>query len=86
MPTAELVEHEEHREPTTPEELPPLAREILRVLTAANGLWMSGEEICREIGDQTDPSSGTWKRATKLLRRAGLIETSKTNGYRSAGP
>ena len=86
LPTAELVEHEEHREPTTPEELPPLASEILRVLTAANGLWMSGEEIAKSIDESVDHTGGYFKRMIRVLRRASLVESDNKQGYRAVGP
>lgn len=64
--------------------LPQVARDIFRVLTEANGLWMSGEEICRELDQPTDHRSGHFWKMTKLLRKHGLIESNRTEGYRVA--
>lgn len=51
-----------------------LAKEILDALQNAGGRWMSGEELCRVIGDHADYTSGTWRRAMKQLRDASLVD------------
>jgi predicted DNA-binding transcriptional regulator AlpA len=62
--------------------LPPLAEEILQVLTEAEGLWMVASEVAGQVGGDADSASGHWKRMVRLLRDDGLIETHKRNGIR----
>lgn len=62
--------------------LPPLAEEILQVLTEAEGRWMVGSEVAAQIGGDADNASGHWIKCVRLLREEGHIETHNRRGMR----
>lgn len=45
--------------------------------------WVSGEELAAKVDPDLDSRSGTFARAVKSLKDVGLIESSKTHGYRA---
>ena len=58
-----------------------VARDVLRVLEEA-GDWLIGAEVARRIDPEMDRDNGHFKEVIRHLREAGLIESSKQNGYR----
>lgn len=62
--------------------LDPLSWSILHAL-ADGSAWISGAELAESIGEDLDHRSGGFSRASRRLRDLGLIETSRTHGYRA---
>ena len=64
-----------------PPSLPKLARDMLQALQEGGG-WASAEELAGRIGGGADHTTGYWGRVIKKLRGLGLIESSRSHGYR----
>lgn len=59
-----------------------LARSILQALTEAGGEWVGGADLARLVGGDADHTTGSWRRAVRELKQAGMIETDQALGYR----
>ena len=72
----------EHRAALAREQLPELAQEILQVLEEAEEEWLTAADVAARVGGDADHTSGSWRRAARQLREAGLIDTDQRQGMR----
>lgn len=87
-----LADPARHRVPATAraavriEDLSELEREIVQVLTEAEGQSLSGPEIARRISQDLDYRSGHWNRAMSRLKNLGVVISHGRNGGFSLAP